>query len=60
MEDIFKEIMAYIVQKDNVDLNHLYIDGSKFEATPTNTLGYGRNQPKNTDTNYSLEDNSAI
>ena len=24
--------MAYIVRKDNVDLNHLYIDGSKFEA----------------------------
>ena len=33
VEEIFKEIMAYIVQKDNVDLNHLYIDGSKFEAT---------------------------
>ena len=32
VEEIFKEIMAYIVQKDNVDLNHLYIDGSKFEA----------------------------
>ena len=31
-EEIFKEIMAYIVRKDNVDLNHLYIDGSKFEA----------------------------
>ena len=22
----------YIIKKDNVDLNHLYIDGSKFEA----------------------------
>ena len=31
-EEIFKEIMAYIVRKDNVDLTHLYIDGSKFEA----------------------------
>ena len=32
VEEIFKEIMAYIVREDKVDLNHLYIDGSKFEA----------------------------
>ena len=31
-EDIFKAVMDYIVQADNVDLQHLYIDGSKFEA----------------------------
>lgn len=31
-EDIFKEIMKYIGREDKVDLNHLYIDGSKFEA----------------------------
>ena len=31
-EDIFKEIMAYIAREDKVDLEHLYIDGSKFEA----------------------------
>ena len=31
-EGIFKEIMAYIVREDKVDLEHLYIDGSKFEA----------------------------
>ena len=31
-EDIFKKIMTYIVQKEGVDLNHIYIDGSKFEA----------------------------
>ena len=32
IEDIFKAINEYIIKKDNVDLNHLYIDGSKFEA----------------------------
>ena len=32
IEDIFKAVNEYIIKKDNVDLNHLYIDGSKFEA----------------------------
>ena len=32
VEEIFKAITSYIIQKENVDLNHLYIDGSKFEA----------------------------
>lgn len=31
-EEIFNDIMKYIIHKDNVDLNHLYIDGSKFKA----------------------------
>lgn len=31
-QDIFKAVMAYIEKADNVDLQHLYIDGSKFEA----------------------------
>ena len=31
-EEVFNDIMRYIAHKDNVDLNHLYIDGSKFEA----------------------------
>ncbi len=31
-EDLFKAIMDYIVNKEGVDLQHLYIDGSKFEA----------------------------
>ena len=30
VEEIFKAITSYIIQKENVDLNHLYIDGSKF------------------------------
>lgn len=32
VEEIFKAITAHIIQKEGVDLNHLYIDGSKFEA----------------------------
>ena len=31
-EAIFKEIMSYISREDKVDLDHVYIDGSKFEA----------------------------
>ena len=31
-QDIFKAVMAYIEKVDHVDLQHLYIDGSKFEA----------------------------
>lgn len=32
IEDIFNDINQKIFNKENVDLNHLYIDGSKFEA----------------------------
>ncbi len=32
IEDIVKAITEYIVKEDHVDLQHLYIDGSKFEA----------------------------
>ena len=32
VEELFREINRLIFEKDNVDLNHLYIDGSKFEA----------------------------
>lgn len=32
IEDIFKEITGYIIKKDNVDMSHLYIDGTKLEA----------------------------
>ena len=31
-QSIFKAVMAYIQKTDHVDLQHLYIDGSKFEA----------------------------
>ena len=32
IEDLFSEINKAIFQKEHVDLQHLYIDGSKFEA----------------------------
>lgn len=32
IEDIFNEVNKTIFKKEKVDLNHLYIDGSKFEA----------------------------
>ena len=32
IEEIFNGVFRYIKEKDHVDLNHLYIDGSKFEA----------------------------
>lgn len=32
VEDIFYEINHVIFEKEHVDLNHIYIDGSKFEA----------------------------
>ena len=32
VEDLFNEINHVIFKKEHVDLNHLYIDGSKFEA----------------------------
>lgn len=32
IEDIFLEINKVIFEKDNVDLSHTYIDGTKFEA----------------------------
>ena len=32
IEAIFNDINSYIFEKDNVDLNHVYIDGTKLEA----------------------------
>ena len=32
IENIFNEINSYIFETDNVDLNHVYIDGTKLEA----------------------------
>ena len=31
-ESLFYEITQEIITKEHVDLDHLYIDGSKFEA----------------------------
>ena len=32
VEDIFKAVIDYIREKEDVDMQHLYIDGSKYEA----------------------------
>ena len=32
IEDVFAAVMEYIIREDHVDLQHVYIDGSKFEA----------------------------
>ena len=32
IEDIFQAVMNYIKKEEQIDLQHLYIDGSKFEA----------------------------
>ena len=32
IKKIFREVMKYICKKEHVDMQHLYIDGSKFEA----------------------------
>ena len=32
IEDIFKAVMAYIREADHVDMQHVYIDGTKLEA----------------------------
>ena len=32
IEEIFKTVMAYIQEKDHVDMQHVYIDGTKLEA----------------------------
>ena len=32
IEKIFRAVMKHICEKENVDMQHIYIDGSKFEA----------------------------
>ena len=32
IEDIFRRVIQYIQEKEHIDMQHLYIDGSKFEA----------------------------
>lgn len=32
VQDIFKDLMVYIGEKEGADFQHLYIDGSKFET----------------------------
>jgi hypothetical protein len=52
VEELFSDINKKIFAKDHVDLSHLYIDGSKFEANANNTAGYGRKQLKSPDIDF--------
>ena len=36
IEDVFKDINQYIFEKEHVDLNHVYIDGTKLKANAGN------------------------
>ena len=50
-QDIFNAVMAYIERAAGVDLQHLYIDGSKFEANANKYIpGYGKRQRRSPDT----------
>ena len=44
IESIFKEVLVYLVEHDYIDLNDLYVDGSKWEA---NAYKYGITWRKN-------------
>ena len=47
IEEIFNDISQKIFETKHVDLQHLFIDGSKFEANGTSIRGYGRRHRKN-------------
>ena len=53
IENIFNDINHAIFNDEHVDLQHLYIDGSKFEAKrKTSIPGYGRRLPKSSVTSF--------
>lgn len=49
IEQIFADINTYIFQKDHVDLEHTYIDGTKIEPNANRTPGSGKTCLKNRD-----------
>ena len=50
VRDIFRAIMTYIGQTDGIDLQHLYIDGSKFEANANKYTWVWKKQRRSPDT----------
>lgn len=50
IEQIFKDINAYIFETEQVDLQHAYIDGTKLQTV---IAGYGRNPASKTEGKYS-------
>lgn len=53
IEDIFNEINQKIFEEECVDLNHIYIDGSKFEANANKYSWVWKRQLKSPDTGCS-------
>lgn len=48
IEQIFLDVNSYIFQKDHVDLEHTYIDGTKIEANANRIPGCGKNPVQRT------------
>lgn len=42
IEQIFMDVNTYIFEKEHVDLEHTYIDGTKIEANANRYTGYGK------------------
>lgn len=51
IENIFNDINQVTFNEEHVDLQHIYIDGSKFEAN-ANIPGFGRRLPKSSVTSF--------
>jgi len=52
IDNIFAEINQYIFFKENVDINHVYIDGTKIVANANKYSWYGRTVVSKTDKRY--------
>ena len=52
IENIFNDINQAIFNEEHVDLQHIYIDGSKFEANAKKIPGFGRRLPKSSVTSF--------
>ena len=48
IEQIYLDVNAYIFQKDHVDLEHAYIDGTKIEANANRIPGCRKNPVQRT------------
>ena len=42
LEDIYYDLNQFLIQDERIDIEKLYIDGTKIEATQTNTLLSGK------------------
>ena len=47
--EIFADIEMLIFEQENVDMDHVCIDGTRSQPTPTNTAGYGKRAARKID-----------